>query len=122
MSLAAEVGGVASEGETLNCSFRHADTGSGIAKGKTAEWCQPRTELPRKSEGDLITLIVDGAPTIDVSDVYDSGIIKFRARERTVLVSTACNEHLAIGQQRRRVCPRAVLRLPVTVQVPVAGS
>ena len=33
-----------------------------------------------------------------------------------------CHQHLAVGQQRRRVSKRAVLRLPVAVQVPLAGS
>ena len=35
---------------------------------------------------------------------------------------TSCDKHFAVGQQRRRVIMRAVARLPVAVQVPLAGS
>ena len=49
-------------------------------------------------------------------------IVEFRARENAAAVITACDEHLAVGQQRRRVMLRAVARLPVAVQVPLAGS
>ena len=51
-------------------------------------------------------------------------IVEFRARERWRRDAVAArDEHLAVGQQRGRVSiARAVARLPVAVQVPVAGS
>ena len=50
-------------------------------------------------------------------------IVEFRAREIAAAVKSSCDEHLAVGQQRRRVVTaRAVSRLPVAVQVPLAGS
>ena len=46
-------------------------------------------------------------------------IVEFRAREICeAVVKTSRDEHLAVGQQRRRVRQRAVARLPVAVQVP----
>ena len=39
-----------------------------------------------------------------------------------MFATATCDQHPAIGEQRRRVGRRAVLRLPVSVQVPVAGS
>ena len=45
-----------------------------------------------------------------------------RSREGCRWGRSPCHQHHAVGQQGRRVNRRAVLRLPVAVQVPLAGS
>ena len=49
-------------------------------------------------------------------------IVQLRAREIADAVTSSRDEHLAVGQQRRRVMIACGARLPVAVQVPVAGS
>ena len=49
-------------------------------------------------------------------------IVEFRARESRGSMSSACDEHLAVGQQCGRVKTAGGSRLPVAVQLPFAES
>ena len=49
-------------------------------------------------------------------------VVQFRAAKIAAAGQSSGDQHLAVGQQRRRVQSRAVARLPVAVQVPLAGS
>ena len=61
-----------------------------------------RLEL-REFCGDFITLVVEGAAALDRCGGCDAGIRGFRAREIVGGVATACGQHFAAQQQRRRV-------------------
>ena len=56
------------------------------------------------------------AVQVPLAGSYSSALVRDGA------VTSSCHQHLAVGQQRRRVLARAVLRLPVALQVPLAGS
>ena len=49
-------------------------------------------------------------------------VIQFRAARKAASYPSPRHQHLAVGQQRRRVKPAPGARLPVAVQLPLAGS
>ena len=54
---------------------------------------------------------------VPVAESYSCGVkIKIGSK------LSSRHQHLAVGQQRRRVRRRAVVRLPVALHVPLAGS
>lgn len=77
MSLAAEVGGIAVNGEALNFASADTDTGNGITNGKITEDTAVVGLGPAKLERDFVPVAVEARAAFDSC----GGFIKFRARE-----------------------------------------
>jgi len=86
-------------GETLNFAFRHAHTGSGIAKEKIVDAGAVSGLARAKLESDSITLAIDVAAAVDLRGHHDSRIIEFRARESSLVAKCSPrDEHHAVEQ------------------------
>jgi len=96
---AAEAGCIVRNGETLNFAFRHAHTGSGIAKEKIVDAGAVSGLARAKLESDSITLAIDVAAAVDLRGHHDSRIIEFRARESSLVAKCSPrDEHHGVEQ------------------------